>query len=143
MNFKNAKHICVVNILFDLFVICDFSLWGWGTRLWRPKEPGGGGSPRNPGRGQAGTAHRLLWYPVRTPYRQSLIGEKRDKGSGGIFPSSVHVVKVMQLGSQPEGALTPSMSLVCKVLPPSQEVKTTTLCKNGLLPCQEKTALYT
>jgi hypothetical protein len=47
----------------------------------------------------------------------------------------------MQLGSQPEGALTQSMSLVCKVLPTSQEVKTTTLCKNAFLPRQEKTTL--
>ena len=41
-----------------------------------PRNPGGTGSPRNPGRGQARTSHRLLWNTVRTPYRQSLIGEK-------------------------------------------------------------------
>ena len=52
--------------IFDVFDILDFFWHFWlftlgrGTRLWRPKEPGGGGSSRNPGRAQADTAHRLL-----------------------------------------------------------------------------------
>ena len=41
-------------------------------------NPGGAVPSGNPGRGQAGTAHRLLWETVRTP-KASLIGEKSIK----------------------------------------------------------------
>jgi len=40
--FKNF--FCDVFDILDFFDIFDFSLWGSGTRLRRPKEPGGGAS---------------------------------------------------------------------------------------------------
>ena len=39
-------------MIFWILGFGDFGIWGSGTRLWRPKEPGGGAHPsRNPGPG--------------------------------------------------------------------------------------------
>ena len=58
---------------------------GFGARepgAGGPGNPGGAVPSGNPGRGQAGTAHRLLWETVRTP-KASLIGEKLFNFSRG------------------------------------------------------------
>ena len=49
-------------------------------------NPGGAVPSGNPGRGQARTAHRLLWYPVRTPLGKPNWGKMNlSEIFGGIF----------------------------------------------------------
>ena len=77
MSLNNVKeNVYVVFDMFEMLDIFDFSLWGCGTRLWRPKEPGGDRFPKEPGARAGPDKSPLLWDTVRTPYRQSLIGEK-------------------------------------------------------------------
>ena len=63
---ERAKKNDVFDIL-DFFDIFDFSLWDGEPGSGGPGNPGGAHPSGNPGRGQAASAHRLLWYTVRTP----------------------------------------------------------------------------
>ena len=52
------KFFCDVFDILHFVYIFDFSLWGEEPGSGGPRNPGGAHPPRNPGRGQAGTAHR-------------------------------------------------------------------------------------
>ena len=56
----------------------DFGIWGSGTRLRRPKEPGGGASFKEPGARAGRPSSPVALAPSKDPFRPSLIGEKSN-----------------------------------------------------------------
>ena len=61
------KNFVMFLTLWIFLTFFDFSFWGGEPGSGGPGNPGGPVPSGNPGRGQAGTAHPLLWNTVRTP----------------------------------------------------------------------------
>ena len=71
-------------MIFWILGFGDFGIWGSGTRLRRPKEPGGGASFKEPGARTGRHKPPVVLEPSKDPFRPSLIGDKHCKGVLGF-----------------------------------------------------------